>query len=278
MLGLTQSLSRAYDKESATLRPRPCQLAFATLTPYAVAVGVAVLILAACVPASPAHAATQSVPPVRAATHAARPDRCPVTYVAIGASDAVGIGADGLDQGWPSVLAGWLPRGSRLIDLGVPGITLARARDVELPVALDALSTTTRPHACSGRTGLATVWLAVNDVAARVSLASYAANLQAVLSALHAHTRATVLVGNLPDLALVPAFRDREPPVQLANIVAAWNRVIAATARRNGARLVDLYSGWRDLAAHPEYIGPDGLHPTPAGYRVLAGLFRRALR
>jgi len=91
----------------------------------------------------------------------------------------------------------------------------------------------------------------------------------------HAHTDATVLVGNLPDLAAVPAFRGQGPA--LAATVSAWNGAIAAVARRDGATLVDLYAGWRELAAHPEYVGPDGLHPSAAGYRRLAQLFYQSL-
>jgi len=198
--------------------------------------------------------------------------------VAIGASDAVGVGADDpATQSWPAVLDTLLPRGSKLINLGVPGITLARALDVELPVALDALpprSTTTARNMAGGR-GVVTVWLAANDLRAGVTLDSYAANLDTLLRALHTRTNATVLVGNLPDLAAVPAFRGQGP--MLAATVRAWNGAIAAVAHRDGATLVDLYAGWRELAMHPAYVGSDGLHPSAAGYRRLAQLFYQSL-
>ncbi len=198
-----------------------------------------------------------------------------MTYVAIGASDAVGVGADDpASESWPAALASMLPRGSKLVNLGVPSITLARALDVELPVALDALSRRTRGKA--GDRDVVTVWLAVDDLRAGVSLPSYAANLHTLLHALRAGADATVLVGNLPDLAAIPSFRGQGPA--LAATVAAWNNAIAAVVRRDGATLVDLYAGWRELAAHPEYVGPDGLHPTAAGYRRLAELFYQGLK
>lgn len=204
----------------------------------------------------------------------------PVTYAAIGASDAVGVGAaDPLDESWPAVLAGMLPQGSKLVDLGVPGITLKRALDVELPVALDALPrhcpASAAASACARRQGVATVWLAVNDLRSGVSLQTYAAQLDTMLRALHTRSNATVLVGNIPNLAALPSFRGQGPA--LGATVIAWNKAIAAVARRDGARLVDLYGGWRELAAHPEYVGPDGLHPTAAGYRRLAELFYQRL-
>jgi len=200
-----------------------------------------------------------------------------VTYVAIGASDAVGVGADDpVNQSWPAVLDTLLPQGSKLVNLGVPSITLARALDVELPVALDALPP--RPTIIRNMRGgrdVVTVWLAANDLRAGVTLASYAANLDTMLRALHMRTDATVLVGNLPDLAAVPAFQGQGPA--FAATVSAWNGAIAAVVRRDGATLVDLYAGWRELAAHPEYVGPDGLHPSATGYRRLAQLFYHSL-
>jgi len=45
----------------------------------------------------------------------------------------------------------------------------------------------------------------------------------------------------------------------------------------HGATLVDLFARW-PVAQHPEYIGPDGLHPTVNGYRTLAGTFLTVLR
>jgi len=199
-----------------------------------------------------------------------------VTYVAIGASDAVGVGADDpATESWPAVLDTLLPRGSKLVNLGVPGITLARALDVEAPVALDAVPPRAATRNVAGGRDVVTVWLAANDLRAGVTLASYAANLDTMLRALHARTDATVLVGNLPDLAAVPAFQRQGPA--LAATVRAWNGAIAAIARRNGATLVDLYAGWRELTAHPEYVGVDGLHPSAAGYRRLAHLFYQSL-
>jgi len=194
-----------------------------------------------------------------------------VTYVAIGASDAVGVGADDpASESWPAALDALLPRGSKLVNLGVPGITLARALDVEAPVALDAL-----PRRRGTGRAVVTVWLAVNDLRAGVSLRSYSASLHVLLHALHARADATVLVGNLPDLAAIPSFAGHG--LALAATVGAWNGAIAAMVRRDGATLVDLYAGWRELAAHPEYVGADGLHPTAAGYRRLAQLFYQRL-
>src|SRR5436190_15282886 len=58
----------------------------------------------------------------------ARPDallKPPITYVAIGASDAVGVGIENPQRdGWVPVLFGRLPRPAKLVNLGIPGIKL----------------------------------------------------------------------------------------------------------------------------------------------------------
>jgi lysophospholipase L1-like esterase len=203
--------------------------------------------------------------PARLATVAHRSARSyPFVYVAIGASDSYGVGTDDpATKSWPAVLARYLPPGTHFVNLGVPGILLHRAVEVELPVALDARPT------------LVTVWLAVNDLAAGVPLPQYRHDLGVLLRTLRHATHARVLIANVPDLTLLPAFRAYHG---LGPVVVAWNAAIAAEARAHGAILVDVYAHWRDLALHPEYVGPDGLHPTAEGYRRLAELFWRVYR
>lgn len=189
----------------------------------------------------------------------------PLKYVAIGASDTEGWGvATPRRDGWVPVLAGHLPQPAEVVNLGVGGSTLRRALDVQLPEAVHA-----RPH-------LVTVWLAVNDVLRGVPLDQYRADLDRLLATLRADTGAVVAVGNLP---YPPASLDPWgfPDIVRRSVAGAWNIVIGETARRHGAILVDLFRRW-PLHAHPEYIGPDGLHPTVDGYRALAAAFLGVLR
>jgi acyl-CoA thioesterase-1 len=191
--------------------------------------------------------------------------RPPLTYVALGASDAVGVGVDDPDRdGWVSVLHRALPSPTRLVNLGIPGIRLSGALAVELPPALEA------------RPDLVTVWLAVNDVLGGVALDAYRADLDRLLGALRGQTGAFVAVGNVPDAPETRRYLGMEPG-ERRRVAAAWNETIAAATERHGALLVDLHARW-PTARHPEYIGLDGLHPTALGYRALAETFRSALR
>lgn len=188
------------------------------------------------------------------------------TYVAIGASDAFGVGTDDpAKDNWPTVLAHLLGSDAHLINLGIPGETVAEARQTELPVALDA------------KPSLVTVWLGVNDIVQSISVQTYEAQLEALLRTLQQQTRAHVFVGNVPDLSLLSFFAGFDQSTLQATI-SRWNAAIAQAVAATGASLVDLYADWNELATHPEYIAGDGLHPSTEGAKRLAGVFFSQIR
>ncbi|HEY7834102.1 MAG TPA: GDSL-type esterase/lipase family protein [Ktedonobacterales bacterium] len=245
------------------------------------AVLCALALLAACGAPSTSATSSTSAAPLAPAGQAAPAGT--ITYVALGASDAFGVGTDDPDrQNWPNDLAGELGPNIHLINLGLPGATLAQATRDELPIALDA-----HPN-------IVTVWLAVNDFDLGIEYApgigqqlsgqptgpdaaTYGQQLTSLLATLRQNTTAQVYVANLPDLLLVPYFNGKDP-AGLSARVAAWNAVIAAACAREGAHLVDLASAWQDLADHPEYISQDGLHPSTIGAQRLADAFAAAIR
>ena len=188
-----------------------------------------------------------------------------LTYAAIGASDAFGVGTDEpAEESWPTVLSQTLSPTTHLVNLGIPGATVAQATQIELPIAVD-----THPD-------VITIWLAVNDLVARVPVDTYSQQLRGLIDALHSRTTARIFVGNLPDLTVLPSFADRDPAVLRAQ-VTAWNSAIAATCQDAGVHLVDIFSVWNQLATHPEYISADGLHPSALGAKRLADLFAQAI-
>ena len=189
----------------------------------------------------------------------------PLTYLAIGASDAAGVGVeDPQRDGWVPVLFRHLPQPAKLVNLGIPGIKLREAIEVELPPALEA-----NAH-------LITVWLAVNDVLGGVSLDQYKADLDRLLGALRAGTQAVVAVANVPDAGENSRYLGL-PAAPRRALTRQWNEAIADAVQAHDTLLVDLFARW-PVAQHPEYIGPDGLHPTVAGYRTLADTFLSVLR
>lgn len=195
----------------------------------------------------------------------------PEVYVALGASDAVGVGATRPAQdGWVPLVAADLPTGTQLVNLGISGARIGDVSAGQLPVASDAA-----PR-------WVTLWPGPNDLRNGVPLATFTAQLDHVLAALRpapGQSR-TIAVLNLPDLRSLPVFAQNTDRGTLDARVREWNAAIAEVVGRHApeAVLVDLYGGWAELAAHPEYISGDGFHPSSAGYRRIAEVTLAALR
>lgn len=192
-----------------------------------------------------------------------------VLYVALGASDAVGIGSDQPgSQGYVALVAQHLPTGSRVVNLGISGIRLHQALTQELPLALS-----TSPN-------LITIWLVANDFVAGVPLNSYMQDLDSLLMQLRASTHARIVMANLPDLTLLPAFANltASQKTKMVADIQQWNASIATIAARYSVTMVDLLSQESQLTAHPEYVSLDGFHPSPSGYVQLANFFWQAIK
>ncbi|HLX40826.1 MAG TPA: GDSL-type esterase/lipase family protein [Ktedonobacteraceae bacterium] len=218
--------------------------------------------LASCSTSSTGQSSTNTQPFVVQQAPKAR-----LTYVAIGASDTFGIGADDpQSENWPTDLAANLGSGVRLINLGIPGITLHQALSIEVPIAIDS-----HPN-------LITVWLAVNDLIDSVHISSYTHDLDLLLTRLQAGAPgASIVVANIPDLTLLPYFGSSDPQVLTAQI-QQYNTAIATLVKRHHVIEVDLYQQWSELRNHPEYISEDGLHPSTLGYMRIADLFYRIIK
>lgn len=211
----------------------------------------------------------------------------PLLYVAVGASETVGIGADNpLREAWPQVLySAALPQQTRFVNLGIPGATVADALRAEVPYALRL------------QPDIVTVWLNVNDIIAGVSPASYERNLDRLLTRLRAGGSTEVLVANTPPVEHLPAFRACLPhsppggpscvtgrplprPRAIDSVVTRYNEAIARAAASSGATVVDLHALGVAAVRTNSYlrlVAEDGFHPSTAGHRAVADAFARML-
>lgn len=193
----------------------------------------------------------------------------PITYVALGASDAVGLGSSKPGaQGYVPLLSARLPRGSHTLNLGVSGIRLHEALSEELPLALN-----TSPQ-------LITIWLVTNDFMDGIDYQSYISDLNSLLSQLRAKTQARIVMANLPDLTRLPVFSRSSPDqeMQLLQKIEQWDQGIAQVAMRYRVTLIDLLQDGSEITAHPGYISSDGFHPSAQGYVHLADIFWQAIQ
>lgn len=189
----------------------------------------------------------------------------PASYAALGASETYGMGAAPHTKGYAYLVAHVL--GARhFVDTGIPGTTLDAGYDTELT---DALAI--RPSLC-------TVFFGFNDLRSGVQRGPYLRDLRDLVGALR-QAHAQVLIIGLPDVSLLPAVRKAQIGGVRA-IITSWNSGMATVARRTGAHFLDLSQGQfnAELAAHPNYISSDGLHPSNLGYARLAQIVAAAIR
>jgi lysophospholipase L1-like esterase len=230
------------------------------LAQWLVCAVMAALLLVGCAFGASPSAASGSTPSGAGATPTQRPA---YIYVAIGASETFGQGADRpATQNYPTLLSAHLVQGAQVINLGIPGETAPEAVRDELPEALDV-----KPN-------LVTVWLGVNDLAQGESLGDYQQSLDNILAQLANDGHPRIAVANIPDLKYVPRFYGS--PVQ--GEVLQWNKIIAQEVAAHGDILVDMYSASSELLGHPEYISGDQLHPSTQGYQQIADFFYQVLK
>ena len=169
-------------------------------------------------------------------------------YVAFG--DSITEGTDG--PPYPSILASML--GKPVINEGIGGTTtgdgLARVNDV-----LQA-----------DRPGYLLILYGANDAIMGDDSDNALANLQGIIDAAKANKTVPV-IATLPPMSGEHSIFNGE-----ATRISSGIRDLAA---QNGIALVDLEAAFD---SNPDLIGSDGLHPTAAGYQVIAQSFDDVLQ
>lgn len=197
-------------------------------------------------------------------------------YVAVGASDAVGVGARRpRREAWPRLLHRHaFAAGTRFVNLGVSGATVATALTGQVPRA-EALAP-----------DVVTIWLVVNDIVAGVAVDAYEAQLDELVRRLRRDGATGVLVGNCPYLDRLPVYLMWRAagilpsPDEANRIVDGYNTAIDRVITRHDATLVDLHAAGlaaRRTGTEPALIARDGFHPSTSGHHALAAVFTAAL-
>jgi len=193
--------------------------------------------------------------------------RSRLVYAAMGASDAVGIGAFPLDQGYVYKIRDGLADFADVVDLsnfGVSGERIKYIEETELPAAIAITP------------DVVTLWAGPNDIIQGTDAATFETRLGRVFARLRQETSAVVVMANVPDLTILPRFVIAPDPDVTADRVNAYNQVIARQTAAYQIPLVDLYAG--NYAANIEYVSIDGFHPSNKGHAKIAELYLDILR
>lgn len=183
----------------------------------------------------------------------------PVTYVAVGDSTGVGVGAR--EGGYPARLLKRIRQErlqAELVNFCVSGATTE-----------DLLRDQLKP-ALSARPTLITLGIGINDIGHSVSLEKFARNFEEIVSQLKTKTSAAIVVSNLPDISFAPvvpaSLRD-----QTRSQINVFNQRISEIVARYQLVLVDAYTETHAvMPTHPEFFSDDGFHPSDAGYEYWA--------
>ena len=182
------------------------------------------------------------------------------TYSALGASDAVGIGASPVTDGYVYVLSRRLNgarRGARLHNFGVLG------------ALADQIAGGPLEQAIAVNPAVVTLWTGSNDVVSGVAVDAFAVSLDRILVELRTRTKATIFVGDLADLTRAPRFRSVPDPDVTPQRIAAFNQRIADVVAARGCVLVRLSA----LPIDDSIFAFDGFHPNDAGHQRIADAF-----
>jgi acyl-CoA thioesterase I len=185
-----------------------------------------------------------------------------LVYLAIGASDAAGVGAEPLTNGYVFRIADELD--DRIDKVFLAPLAIPGAGTEQLDAALERLlATEIEP-------GLVTVWTGANDVIQGEDTGDFEDALEDMFERLRDRTDGVIVAANIPDLTQLPRFREDPDEDVTRERVEAFNAAIAEQAEDYDVLLVDLYA---EPVEDDLVSDKDGFHPNDEGHRRIAEKF-----
>lgn len=190
-----------------------------------------------------------------------------IEYFALGASDATGIGATPLTNGYVYRIRDGIEARGKEVDLenlGIPGAEIDNISSIEIPFL-----ERDEPE-------LVTLFTGANDLIDGDDPTVFEQDLQELLQDIRSKAEggALVVVANLPDLTKAPRFVDDPDPDVTAARVSAFNAAIERQTADAGAMLVDLFSIPLEADLTRD---EDGFHPNDAGHQRIADEFLKVI-
>jgi lysophospholipase L1-like esterase len=191
---------------------------------------------------------------------ASSPGTVDFRYVALGASDAVGIGAVPLRRGYVFRIRDELRSRGHEVELANLGIPVGEIDDI---ARIARLAPAMQPQ-------LITLWTGANDLIDGDDPEEFEDTLAELLEDLRDASEAIIVIGDLPDLSRVPRFVDRPSPAVTPARVRAFNAAIMRQADEFDVAVATL--------SEPDMFDEitssiDGFHPNNEGHRMIAEAF-----
>jgi acyl-CoA thioesterase-1 len=188
------------------------------------------------------------------------PDR--IVYLAIGASDAAGVGAEPLSHGYVFRIADELDQ--RVDQVFLAPLAIPGADTEQLDAALELfLASEIEPN-------LVTVWTGANDVIRGEDADDFEDALESMFERLRDRTDGVIAAANIPDLTELPRFREDPDEDVTRERIEEFNDVIAEQAEDHDVLLVDLHS---EPIEDDLVSDKDGFHPNDEGHQRIADEF-----
>jgi acyl-CoA thioesterase I len=192
------------------------------------------------------------------------PDR--IIYLAIGASDAAGVGATPLSRGYVFRIADELD--GRVDQVFLAPLAIPGAGTEQLDAALELfLESAIEPN-------LVTVWTGANDVIRGEDADDFEGELEDMFERLRDRTDGVIVAANIPDLTELPRFREDPDDDVTRERIEEFNDAIEEQAEDYGVLVVDLYGE----PVEDELVSDeDGFHPNDEGHRRIADEFLKVI-
>jgi len=187
-------------------------------------------------------------------------------YLALGASDAAGVGAEPITRGYVFEITNELD--ARIDTVLLANLGVPNAGTEQLEGALELFFET------KAEPGLVTVWTGANDVIRGEDADDFEDDLEDIFETLRDHTDGVIVAANIPDLTRLPRFRGAPDDDVTRDRIEAFNEAIADQAEDYDVLLVDLFS----LEIADDLVSDrDGFHPNNAGHRRIADEFLKVI-
>ncbi len=189
-----------------------------------------------------------------------------INYVALGASDATGIGAFPLTDGYVFRIKDALEDRGKKVDLLNLGIPTANIPAIE-KAAIAALKVGVEKD-------LVTIWTGANDLIGGDDVVQFEKSLDHILQHLRQDDSVFIVMMNLPDLTQIKRFREKPDKHVTSEQVTAFNQAITRQAKKYNVPIVDFFS---DNPGDELVSDIDGFHPNNDGHKRIANLFLKII-